>query len=105
MSQATVARVLEIEKQATGMRDEASAQAAQLLGDFEREAAATRERILSEARAEAARLRQEGQRAAASERAEAIAQAESDAQEMERHAGLRLDAAVHYILDQVAGRA
>ena len=104
MSQATVVRILAIENEATKIRDEATAQAAQLLADFEREAAASRDQVLSEARAEARRIQQEAKRTSEARQAKVIAQAELDAREMEERAAHRVGAAVQYILDQITER-
>lgn len=105
MSQATVQRILAIEAEATRVRDEAKAQAAQMVGDFEREAAATRERVLRDARAEALQTKQEGRSTADSRRAEIMEAAKTEAAEMEHQAAERLEDAVQYVLDQITGRA
>jgi vacuolar-type H+-ATPase subunit H len=104
MAQATIARVLSIEQDATRIRNDALAEAAQMVADFEREASGTRERVLAEARLQAAQIEREGRRAAKSERSEAIAQAEADAERMEQLAGENFADAVRLILDKVAGR-
>jgi len=72
-----------------------------MLGEFERNASATRDRVLSEARAEAQRLEQDGRRTAEARRAEIIAQAQADAHAMEVRAAGRLGDAVQFILDQI----
>ena len=105
MSQAMIARVLSIEREATRVRDQAVAQAAQVAVDFEKEASAARDKVLREARAQAARIEEEGQAAAEAERAKVLEQAEVDAQRMERLAAQNFDKAVKFILDQVTGRS
>ena len=105
MSQATVVRILAIESEATKIRDDAIAQAAQMIAEFEREASRTRAQTLEEARVQANSIAQEAQRASETTRAEALAQAGADGGEMEERAAHRLDAAVQYILDQITRRA
>ena len=104
MSQATVVRILAIESEATKIRDDAIAQAAQMIAEFEREASDARAQTLGEARAKANSIAQEAQRASEARRAEALAQAQADGREMEERAAHRLDAAVQYILDQITRR-
>lgn len=104
MSQATVVRILAIESEATRIRDEAAAQAARLLADFEREASDTRDRVLNEARTDAGRIEEEAKRTADGKRAEVITQAQADARDMEDRASDRMGVVIQYILDQVAGR-
>jgi vacuolar-type H+-ATPase subunit H len=104
MSQSTVLRILSIEREATRIHDEATAQATQMLADFDRESSAMRERVLGEARSEATDIEREGQEAAQASRTETLAQADADAREMEERASDNFGAAVQYILDQVTGR-
>ena len=105
MSHATIVRILSIEQEASRIYDDAAAQAAQMIADFEREASATRGQVLSEARSQAIQIKQEGQKASDAERDRALAQAEAGAREMEERAVRNSAAAVEFILDQVAGRA
>ena len=105
MSQATIAHVLSIEREATRIHDEAVAQAAQMIIDSERETSSTREQVLLEARTQAARVEEEGRAAAAAERARVLGEAEAGAQQMERLAARNFDEAVEFILSQVTGRA
>ncbi len=105
MSQATIVRVLSIEREATRIYDEAVAQAAQMIVDCERETSSTREQVLLEARTQANRVEEEGQAAAAAERARVFGEAEAGAQQMERLAAQNFDEAVSFILRQVTGRA
>jgi hypothetical protein len=105
MSQATIGRILAIEQEASRIRDDAAAQAAQMIADFEREESATRARTLGEARARASLIEREGQENAQAERGRALAQAEASAREMEERAARNLAAAVEFVLDRVAGRA
>jgi hypothetical protein len=105
MSQATIGRILAIEQEASRIRDDAVAQAAQMIADFEREESAARARTLNEARAQASLIEREGQQEAQAERDRALAQADASAREMEERAARNFAAAVDFILDRVAGRA
>lgn len=105
MSQATIVRILSIEREATRIHDEATAQAAQMLADFDREASVMRDRLLGDARRQAIEIERDGKDASQARRAQALAQAEADAREMEELASHGLGAAVQFILDQVTGRA
>ena len=104
MSHATIVRILSIEREASRIHDNAAAQAAQMIADFEREASTTRGQVLSEARSQAVQIKQEGQKASDAERDRALAQAEASAREMEERAAGNFAAAVEFILDRVAGR-
>lgn len=105
MSQATIVRVLSIEREATRIHDEAVAQAAQMIVDSERETSSTREQGLRQARTQAAQIEEEGRTAAEAERARVLGEAEAGAQQMERLAARNFDEAVKFILSQVTGRA
>ena len=104
MSQSTIIRILSIEREAARLHDEATAQATQMLADFDKESSAIQVRILGDARGQAMEIERNGRETAQARRAEVLAQAEADAREMEELASGRLGAAVQFILDQVTGR-
>ena len=104
LSQETIARILSVERDATGIYDEAQRQAALLIEEAKEAASALREQTLAQARQEAEQTVARGREAAEAERARILAQAEAEAQRMATLAARHLDRAVSFVLDQVTGR-
>ncbi len=97
-----IRRMLEIEKRAQTIHDNALRQAEHLPGQAEKEARKLIEKARLEAQAEARRALADAQ--AQEECARILDQAEEEARRMEKLAMSHFDRAVSYILNQVVGR-
>lgn len=104
MSQETIAQILAIEQRAIQVHEDARRQAAQILAEAEKAAAALREQTLAEVRRQAEEIIAAGREAAEAERERIVAQAEADAAQMESVAVQHQACAVQFVLDRVAGR-
>jgi len=105
MNQEVITRILDIEREAVKIRDDAKREAARLLKESEDAATAEKEQALEKARQEADQIVADGQAAAGQARAEVIAQAQKEAQQLEATMAQHLDRAVQFVLDQVTGQA
>jgi vacuolar-type H+-ATPase subunit H len=105
MNQEVIARILNIEREAVKIRDEAQHEAEHLIEEAERAAAASREKALDDARREAEQIVAEGQKTAKQTRERTIAQAQEEAERVEAAMAQHLDRAVQFVLKQVTGQA
>ena len=104
MSQETIARILSIEQEASGIYAEAQRQAAKLIEEAEESASVLRGRTLAETHQQAEQILATGREAAEAERARIIAQAKAEAQHIENLATQHFERALNFVLGQVAGR-
>lgn len=104
MSQETITQILAIEQQAVQLHDDAQQQAERVTAEAKKVAASVREQTLAHMHQQAEHITAEGQQTAEITRARIIAQAEAEAQRLEGLAAQRLDRAVQFVLDQIAGR-
>ena len=104
MAQETVAEVLDIERQAVQMVEEARHRAQRILRKAEKEADDLRREILEDARREADRVVAQGREEAQEVRERILSEAEEEARRLGSSAEPNLDRAVSFLLDQVAGR-
>jgi len=100
-----ITRILNVERQAVQIRDEAQQEATRLIEEAERAAAAAKENALDQARQEAEQIVAEGQAEAEQARSGVIAQARQEAERSEEAMLKQLDHAVRYVLEQVTGKA
>jgi vacuolar-type H+-ATPase subunit H len=96
-----IRRVLEIERQARALYEASVHEAEQLPQAAEREAREELQRIVAAAQTEAKRILADAQ--SEQERADILAQAEKDIRQMEDGAKERMNRAVEFVLDAVAG--
>ncbi len=104
MTQETVARILEIEKEAVDIHEAAEERAGGLIAEARRATDELRRQGLTEARERAERLRETAKRSAEAQRQEILAEAEAEAERMEERLVQNLDDAVAFLIDRVAHR-
>ena len=104
LSQETIARILSIEQEASGIYAETQRQAARLIEAAKESASVLRERTLAETHKEAEQILATGRGEAEAERARTMAQAKAEAQCMENLAAQHFERALNFVLDQIVGR-
>jgi vacuolar-type H+-ATPase subunit H len=102
MNEKYIQQVLEIEKQAQGIQEEARLEAEQLPVRAQREAEALTEQARTKARTEADQLVNQAEAKAECE--QILANAQEAAERMETLAMTHFDRAVTYVLDQLVGQ-
>ncbi len=102
MNEKHIQKILEIEKQAQGIQEEAMREAKQLPVRAQREAESLIEQVRADAQAEADRLVNRAEAKIECERI--VADAQEAASRMEALAMTHFDRAVTYVLNQLVGR-
>lgn len=103
MVRATIARILDIEKEAVDISANAEKQAKAMLSRVRKSVAKEKKQTLRAARAEAAQLIAAGKEEAAAVRARILAAQEAESAQMVEQAGKQLQPAVEFVLDEVLG--
>ncbi|HNT75618.1 MAG TPA: hypothetical protein PKH77_11440 [Anaerolineae bacterium] len=105
MREETVSRILNVERDATLLYEDARREAAQIVAAAQTAVAQQRKQALAAMRQKAAQILAQGRQAADSQRADVIAHAGADAQTLETVSARHFADAVTLVLDQVTGRA
>jgi len=105
MPRETIARILDIEEQATQVTADAQQQAEQMMTKARKLAEDERERVLTEAHEQADRIIARGQETATQEREALLSNAKQEVARMERLAEDRFDPAIQFVLNQVVESA
>lgn len=105
MREETVSRILNVERDATALYEDARREAAGILAAAQADIARQRQQALAAARHKAAQILTQGRQSADSQRADVIAHAGADAQTLETVSARHFEEAVMLVLNTVAGRA
>lgn len=104
MDQETIAQVLDIERQAVQVRDEAERRAEEIVQQARRDAEKRRHEILVEARRQADQIVAEGREEAEARRERLLSQAEEEARRVESLSEPNFERAVSFVIREVAER-
>lgn len=104
MSQEIVAQVLDIERHAVEVHDEAERRAERIVQKAKEDAAKRREEIVAEARRQADRIVAEGREEAEARREQLLSEAKEEAQQLKSSAEPNVDQAVSFVVRETAGR-
>jgi vacuolar-type H+-ATPase subunit H len=105
MREETVSRILNVERDATALYENARREAAQIIATAEATIAQQRRQALAAARQQAAQILTQGRQSADSQRADVIAHAGADAQTLETVSARHFEDAVTLVLNKATGRA
>lgn len=104
MDQGTIAHVLDIERQAVQVRDEAERRAEEIVQHARRDAEKRRHEILVEARRQADQIVAEGREEAETRREHLLSQAEEEARRVESLSEPNFERAVSFVIHEIAER-
>jgi vacuolar-type H+-ATPase subunit H len=104
LSEEIIRQILDIERQAQDIHDEAQREAARIVEQAQRDADLSRRRAEEEAREEARGLLDEARRGAQQEGERILSRKREELRRIEEQAHSHMDEAIRYVLDGVAGR-
>jgi ATP synthase H subunit len=104
MGQEIIAQVLDIERQAVQVHEEAERRAQRIVQKAREDAVQLRQQTLAEARQQADEIVAKGREEAQAQRERVISEAEQEAQQLESSAERNIDQAVSFVVREVAER-